>query len=171
MTRGGQPHSAGMLAAELISTLRARGLTLAIAESLTGGLLIAEFVAVPGASAVINGAVVAYNTELKNSVVGVDADLLEREGPVHPRVAEQMADRVRTALSAGGRRADVGLATTGVAGPDSQGGQAAGTVYLGLAVGETVRSLRLCLSGDREAIRRAAVSECLVQLKIQLTGG
>ncbi len=158
-------------AAEIIATMRQRGLTLAVAESLTGGLLVAQFIAIAGASAVVLGGVVAYNTELKHTVLGVDADLLEREGPVHPEVAEQMADRVRAALAVGRRPADVGLATTGVAGPEPQGGHPVGTVYLGIAVGETVCSLRLQPEGDREAIRRATVSECLAQLKIQLTVG
>lgn len=160
----------GQMAARLIETMRLSGLTLAVAESLTGGLLVAEFVTIVGASAVVLGGVVAYSTELKHTILDVDADLLEREGPVHPRVAEQMADRVRTVLAVAGRPADVGLATTGVAGPDSQGGHPVGTVYLGIAIGETVRSLRLHLEGGREAIRRAAVSECLTQLKMQLTG-
>lgn len=157
-----------MDAAALVAELRARGLTLAIAESLTGGLLVAEFVAVPGASSVLNGGVVAYNTALKHSVLGVDAGLLEEHGAVHPRVAQQMADRVRSALAVDGRPSDVGLSTTGVAGPDWQDGQPPGTVFLGIAVGRAVRSVRLQLSGDREAIRRATVSESLAELSRSL---
>ncbi len=153
-----------MDAAGLVATLKQRGLTLAVAESLTGGLLVAEFVAVPGVSAVLNGGVVAYSTALKHSVLGVDAALLAEHGAVHPEVAEQMADRVRTALAVDGRPSDVGLSTTGVAGPDWQDGQPPGTVFLGIAVGGTVRSVRLLLSGDRGAIRRATVSESLGEL-------
>jgi nicotinamide-nucleotide amidase len=150
--------------ADLIVALRERGLTVAVAESLTGGLVVAELVGVPGASEVVLGGVVAYNTELKHSVLGVDADLLAEHGPVHPRVAEQMADRVRGVLAVGRRAADVGLATTGVAGPDSQGGHPVGTVYLGIALGTSVRSIRLSLSGSRQAIRAATVSELLDEL-------
>jgi nicotinamide-nucleotide amidase len=160
-----------MDAAALVAELRDRGLTLAIAESLTGGLLVAEFVAVPGVSAVLNGGVVAYNTALKHSVLGVDASLLEEHGAVHPQVAEQMADRVRSELAVDGRPSDVGLSTTGVAGPDWQDGQAPGTVFLGIAVGRAVRSVRLELSGDRGAIRRATVSESLLELSRSLLEG
>ncbi len=150
---------------DVIAALRDRGLTVAVAESLTGGLVTAELVSVPGASAVVLGGVVAYDTELKHTVLGVDAGLLAEHGPVHPEVAEQMADRVRSVLAVGGRPADVGLATTGVAGPDSQGGHPPGTVYLGIAVGGSVRSLRLSLTGDRSAIRERTVHELLAELE------
>jgi nicotinamide-nucleotide amidase len=160
-----------MDATALVAELRDRGLTLAIAESLTGGLLVAEFVAVPGASAVLDGGVVAYNTALKHSVLGVDAALLDEHGAVHPEVALQMADRVRTVLAVDGRPSDVGLSTTGVAGPDWQDGQPPGTVFLGIAVGSDVRTARLELTGDRGAIRRATVSESLLELSRSLLEG
>jgi len=156
------------VAEELISTLRDRGLTMAVAESLTGGLLVAELIAVPGASAVVRGGVVAYDTAIKHSVLGVDVDLLAEHGPVHPEVARQMADRVRTVLAVDGRSADVGLSTTGVAGPGAQDGHPAGTVYVGFAIGDRVVAERLELAGDREAIRRATVSESLLWLQREL---
>jgi nicotinamide-nucleotide amidase len=147
--------------AALIRHLTARGLTLAVAESLTGGLLAAELIRPAGASAVVRGGVVAYATAVKNSVLGVDADLLARQGAVHPRVAEQMADGVRRVLSVGGREADIGIATTGVAGPDPQDGRAPGTVYLGLSMAGGTRSIGLTLTGDRDAIRRDTVSAAI----------
>jgi nicotinamide-nucleotide amidase len=156
------------VAAEVVTLLIARGLTIAVAESLTGGLLVAELIDVPGASATVFGGVVAYNTALKHSVIGVDADLLAQHGPVHPEVARQMADRVRTALAVDGVPADIGLSTTGVAGPGAQGGHSAGTVYLGFAIGDDVSSLRLELGGDRAAIRDETVSESLSRLRIVL---
>ncbi|MCU1414414.1 MAG: competence damage-inducible protein [Microbacteriaceae bacterium] len=157
-----------MSVAELVEALAARGLTVAVAESLTGGLVAAELISVPGASAVVLGGVIAYDTELKRTLLGVDGDLLAEHGPVHPEVAEQMADRVRSVLAVRGRSADVGLATTGVAGPGAQGGHPAGTVYLGIAVGDSVRSVHLQLSGTRQAIREQTVSELLSQLAEQL---
>jgi len=160
--------TADPLASGLIDRIRGLSLTVAVAESLTGGLVIARLVAIPGASAVVLGGIVAYSSELKHSVLGVDGSLLVATGPVHPQVAEQMADRVRTVLAVGGRRADIGLATTGVAGPGAEGGHPAGTVYIALAVGDSVRSLRLSLSGDRQAIRERAVSELLSELSGQL---
>ena len=157
--------SAADAGAEVIARLIELGFTIAVAESLTGGLLVAELIRVPGASATVVGGVVAYNTALKNSVLGVDASLLREHGPVHPEVARQMADRVRTALAVNGVPADIGLSTTGVAGPGPQDGHPAGTVYLGFAIGEDVSSLKLELGGDRTAIREKTVSESLIRLR------
>jgi len=151
-------------AADLVAELTSRGLTVAVAESLTGGALVAELVSVPGASAVVLGGVVAYQTELKHTLLGVDAGLLARHGPVHPDVAASMAVGVRDRLTTGGHPADIGLATTGVAGPDPQGGHAPGTVFVGLAVPGDVRVAELTLAGDRQAIRNATVSESLTAL-------
>jgi nicotinamide-nucleotide amidase len=161
-----QPE-AGVTSADstvIIAELTARGLTLAVAESLTGGLLTAEFVRPAGASLVLLGGVVAYSTELKHSLLGVDAALLAEHGAVHAEVARQMATRVREKLAVAGRPADIGISTTGVAGPDSQDGQPVGTVYLGLAIGDAVCTTRLDLSGDRAAIRSATVGHALDML-------
>jgi nicotinamide-nucleotide amidase len=158
------------VAAEVIATLIERGLTIAVAESLTGGLLVAELIGVPGASAVVRGGVVAYNTELKRTVLGVDAGLLAEHGPVNQEVARQMADRVRSVLAVGGVPADIGVSTTGVAGPDPQGGQQPGVVFIGIAIGRKVSSFRLDLAGDRQAIRNGVVSESLARLERILRG-
>ena len=151
-------------ASDVIGALTARGLTIAVAESLTGGLLVAELVSVPGASAVVNGGVVAYATELKATVLGVDRGLLAERGPVDAEVARQMARGVRERLAVGGRPAAIGLATTGVAGPDGQDGHPVGEVWLGLAIGDRVEARALRLGGDRAAIRSATVTESLAWL-------
>jgi nicotinamide-nucleotide amidase len=148
----------------LVASLTTRGLTIAVAESLTGGLLVAELISVPGASAVVLGGVVAYNSELKNSLLGVDSVLLAEHGAVHPDVAAQMATGVRAALAIAAGPAHIGISTTGVAGPDEQDGQPVGTVYLGFAIGDAVHTKRLALSGDRAQIRAAAVGESLREL-------
>ncbi|MBF9073809.1 CinA family protein [Streptacidiphilus fuscans] len=149
----------------VLSALVSAGATVAVAESLTGGLLAAEFVAVPGASKAFRGSVTAYATELKGSVLGVDADLLAARGAVDPDVAAQMAAGVRTLMGA-----DFGLATTGVAGPEPQDGHPVGTVYVAISrtCGESVSSLRL--SGDRATIRRKAVAAALDLLTRALQG-
>ncbi|MEU6658670.1 CinA family protein [Streptomyces sp. NPDC046821] len=105
--------------------LAERGQTLAVAESLTGGLVAAEITSVPGASRVFRGSVTSYATELKRDVLGVDGTLLAERGAVDPDVAQQMATGVRRALGA-----DWGISTTGVAGPDEQDGQPVGTVFV-----------------------------------------
>ena len=156
--------------AAVVALLKRRGLTVAVAESLTGGLLVAELIRTPGASAVVNGGVVAYNTALKASVLGVDAELLAAEGAVDPEVAEQMAAGVRSALAVGGRAADIGISTTGVAGPEPQDGKPVGTVYLGFAIGSQLTHVALELSGTRDGIRNAVVSESLLQLTRLLEG-
>lgn len=151
-------------AASLVATLTSRGMTIAVAESLTGGLLVAELIAVPGASSVVLGGVVAYNSELKHSVLGVDSSLLAEHGAVHPDVAAHMATGVRVALATAAGPAHIGISTTGVAGPDEQDGQPVGTVYLGFAIGDSVHTKRLALAGDRAHIRAAAVDESLAEL-------
>lgn len=148
----------------VIEQCTARGLTIAVAESLTGGLLVAELIRTPGASAVVVGGVVAYNTAIKQSILGVDAGLLSDKGAVDPDVATQMATGVRERLAVDGRVADIGIATTGVAGPDPQDGQPVGTVFIGIATEAGASSVALHLSGSRDDIRTAVVSESLVQL-------
>ncbi|OIV36872.1 hypothetical protein BIV57_14030 [Mangrovactinospora gilvigrisea] len=143
-------------AAELIRLARERGLTLACAESLTGGLVAAALTAVPGASHAFRGSVTAYATDRKAAVLGVDAALLAREGAVHPGVAAAMAAGVRRVMAA-----DVGLATTGVAGPEPQDGRPVGTVFVAVDGPEGARVRELALSGDRAAIRAATVSAVL----------
>jgi len=135
-----------------------RGLTLAVAESLTGGLLASRLVTVPGASAWFRGGVVAYDSEVKFDLLDVP------EGPV---VSEACAK----AMAAGARRrlgADLGLSTTGVAGPVEQEGQPVGTVWLGMAVGDEVDAVQLRLSGDRDRIRQLSVTSALDRLRRRL---
>jgi nicotinamide-nucleotide amidase len=148
---GVTPDPAGILAA-----LRERGETLAVAESLTGGLLAATIVDVPGASTVFRGGFVVYATDLKVSLAGVDPGLIARRGPVDPDVAVALAEGAARRCGA-----DWGLGTTGVAGPGPQDGVAAGTVYIGLSGPGGSRVHHLGLEGDRAAIRRAAVSATL----------
>jgi nicotinamide-nucleotide amidase len=139
-------------ATEVVEALRERGLTIAVAESLTGGMVAADLVSVPGASTVFVGGVIAYATRLKAELLGVDPELLAREGAIHPLVAEQMATGVRAATGA-----DVGLATTGAAGPDPQDGHKPGDVWIGLSTAGGATSTRLNLSGDRATIRQGTV--------------
>ncbi len=160
----GQPNEVTTSAA-IIATLVERGYQIAVAESLTGGLLVAELISTPGASAVVVGGVVAYNTELKARVLGVDEGDLAEKGAVHPDVAAQMATGVRTALALASGPPHIGISTTGVAGPDPQDGHSVGTVYLGFAIGGDVSVKRLSLSGSRDDIRIATVSESLIELE------
>ncbi|MFI8594061.1 CinA family protein [Microbacterium sp. NPDC078428] len=148
-------------AALALSRLRARGWSLGVAESLTGGLLAAALIGVPGASDTVRGAIVAYAVSLKHSLLGVDAGLLAAHGAVHPDVALQMAEGVRRVTAEGGRAADVGIATTGIAGPDSPDGQPVGTVHLAICTPGGSRVVSLRLDGDRDEIREATVRHAL----------
>ncbi|WP_292834721.1 CinA family protein [Microbacterium sp.] len=145
----------------LVDRLKDLGWTVAVAESLTGGLVTASLVSVAGASQVLRGGVVAYATDVKEGVLGVDPTLLEAHGPVHPRVARQMAEGVRRVLGRDGVPADVGIATTGIAGPLSPDGQPVGTVHLAVStpLGSRVESLEL--GGDRDSIRAEAAGRAI----------
>jgi len=158
----GAVDSRGDLAARIVSVLGERGQTLATAESLTGGMLGAAITAVPGASVVYRGGVIAYATELKAELLGVPADLLAAHGPVHPDVAAAMAAGVRDRLGA-----TWGLATTGVAGPDPVDGLPPGTVHIG-AGARAPATRALTLVGGRDDIRRGTVAEALKLLWEQL---
>jgi len=167
--------AAGPIAGPLISALSERVQTVAVAESLTGGLICSTLIEVPGASAVVRGGVVSYATDLKHRLLGVDGPLLATNGPVDPEVAAQMALGVRDRLGA-----DWGLSTTGVAGPGPQGQIPPGTVYVGIAgpltstdSGESgdygnpgeqsigIRVLRLELPGGRAAVRAASAEHAI----------
>lgn len=145
--------------------LRAR-LTVAVAESLTGGRVAAAITAVPGASAVLRGSVTAYATDLKARVLGVDAALLSRVGAVDPEVARQMALGVRKLCGA-----DVGIATTGVAGPSEQDGKAVGTVYVAVVGPDPELSVvsPARFEGDRGQIQAAATRLALSNAVAHLT--
>lgn len=157
----------------LIGTLTDRGLRVATAESLTGGLLAAELVDVPGASLAFSGGIVAYDTRLKASLLGVDAALLAAVGPVDALVARQMADGVRRACALDGVPADLGISTTGVAGPDPdpQTGLPPGTVHIGIATAAGSRAVSITLDGDRPAIRAATVARAVAEALAELTAG
>lgn len=148
-------------AAEVVRALRGRGWTIAVAESLTGGALCAALVSVPGASQVLRGGIVAYAIPVKQSVLGVDSELLARVGAVHPEVARQMADGVRTALQADGDAATVGVSTTGIAGPGSPDGQPVGTVHIGVSTSRGTIARAFLFDGDREAVRAQTVAAAL----------
>ena len=158
-----------MTAAAILHELESRGFKLAIAESLTGGALSAEFVAVAGSSKVLLGAIVAYQTSLKHELLGVSRALLENQGAVDPEVAAQMASGVRTKLAAKTNTDEasvIGVATTGVAGPDSQDGVAVGTVYVAISgpmpMGESVFAFEF--SGDRAQIQQATIDQAISAL-------
>ncbi|MEU1621346.1 CinA family protein [Streptomyces sp. NPDC005722] len=153
-------------AAEVLGLLETRQEWLAVAESLTGGLVAAELTSVPGASRSFRGSVTAYATELKRDVLGVDGTLLAERGAVDPDVARGMAEGVRRVL-----RADWGLATTGVAGPDPQDGQPVGTVFVAVAGPTGSWCERLQLNGDRAAIRTTTVNAVLTLLQQTLLTG
>jgi len=106
---------------------------------------------------------VASGPRRSDRLLGVDDALRAEHGPVHPQVASQMADGVRRAVQIDGRTADVGIATTGVAGPDPQGGQPVGTVHIGVATPDGCWVTSFRFEGDRAAIRQQTTEEALAQ--------
>ncbi|NYI03064.1 CinA family protein [Allostreptomyces psammosilenae] len=155
----------GTVAAEVLDLLRHAGATLAVAESLTGGLLAAAITEVPGASAAFRGSVTAYATDVKDRVLAVPGGLLSVRGAVDPDVAAAMAEGVRVLLDA-----DWAVATTGVAGPDEQDGKPVGTVYVAVAGPSGMRVTGAVFPGDRAEIRRATVERALGLLREALRG-
>ena len=139
----------------IAARLVARGATLGVAESVTGGLIASRLVNIPGASSWFRGGVVSYASEVKFDLLKVP------RGPVvSAEAAEAMATGVRAVLGA-----DIGLSVTGVAGPDEQDAQPAGTVFIGVAVGEHVEHVALRLPGDRPRIRAYGAISALDALR------
>jgi nicotinamide-nucleotide amidase len=160
-----EPEAAGLgsagsaaweLAAEVLRLLRESGWTVATAESLTGGLVAAALTDIPGSSAAFRGGVVSYATDLKARLLGVDEEVLAEHGPVYAPVAAAMAAGVRQRL-----QTTVGVATTGVAGPDPQDGQPPGTVHIAVSLVDDTIVRTIALAGDRDDVRRLAVERVL----------
>ena len=150
-------------AVDLVARLTASGQSVAVAESLTGGLVAAAFTDVAGASLVLRGGVIAYAADVKASVLGVDKALLASVGSVDAEVAEQMASGVRRLMGA-----TYGLSTTGVAGPDRVDDKPVGLVYVAVVGPGTSRVKALDLAGDRAGIRAQSVLAVLALLAEEL---
>lgn len=144
------------LATEILRLLTSSGQTVAAAESLTGGLVAAALTDVPGSSKAFRGGVVVYATELKAQILGVDPGMLDDHGPVYAPVAAAMAEGVRLRLGA-----TIGVATTGVAGPDSADGFPPGTVHIAVSLADDTVVRTMALSGNRDEVRRLTVERVL----------
>jgi nicotinamide-nucleotide amidase len=147
----------------VLEALAARGVSLAIAEGDTGGVLLEALTAVPGSSAVVRGGVVAYHDDLKRDVLGVSAEVLTSLGAVSGEVALAMADGVRRLASA-----DLGLATTGIAGPGgATPSKPVGLAYVAAASAERSLVREHHWQGDRQS-NRAASAEAALRLALEL---
>jgi nicotinamide-nucleotide amidase len=156
----GVPGALVALAEELQRACLERGLTVALAESCTGGLVAAAITEVPGSSGYFLGGVVSYSNEAKVALLGVPEELLAVHGAVSPEVAGAMAAGARARFGA-----DLAVGVTGVAGPD--GGSAekpVGLVHLGIARPGEVGTMVQRFDGDRPAIREAAAFRALALL-------
>lgn len=146
--------------AELIEQMATRGLTVATAESLTGGGLVARLVDVPGASRVVRGGACTYAVDTKVSVLGVSGRRLAQTGPVDEQVAREMAEGARSLFGA-----RIALSTTGVAGPGPADGFPAGTVHVACAHPNGTDHRLVHLEGDRAAVRAGAIDAALILLR------
>src|SRR5690349_7067094 len=144
----------------LVADLTVNGQSVATAESLTGGLLAATLAGVPGASAVLHGGQITYTEDTKIWLAGVAPQVLDAVGPVAAPTARALAVGARQRCAA-----TWGVCLTGVAGPESHGGYAPGTVFLGLAGPVDTEVVELSLSGSRWDIRVAAVNAAIARLR------
>lgn len=143
------------LCSEVLTALE--GKTLATAESCTGGMIGAALTAVPGASKVYKGGIISYWSEVKQQLLGVDANDLTQLGPVSMQVAGAMADGARKAL-----HSDVAVSVTGLAGPDGdEFGHPVGTVFIGFSTGSKTLAKQFRFEGSRDDVRRQATQAAL----------
>ena len=145
-----------MNANALIQALTERHLTVATCESLTGGMICAALVDVPGASKVVRGGLITYQTDVKTLLAHVEEGLIAQYGVVSAEVAKAMAQGAREQL-----HADIAISATGMASPGGEEDPPAGTVFVGLASARGVRAIPLQLTGDRMSIRRATVEQAI----------
>ena len=159
-------ENVGSLEEVVITQLRRSGLTVAAAESCTGGLIAKRLTDVPGASAAFRGGVVSYTNEVKRDVLGVPQELLDTYGAVSEPVAKAMAEGVRRITGA-----DLAVSVTGVAGPDKDDrGNEVGTVFVGLSSPEKTTVQQLDLGRGRERIRTMAAHYTLDMIRRHLAG-
>ena len=144
------------LASILIKKLQEKNLTLAVAESLTGGLVAASLTEIPGASKVFKGSITAYSDEIKQNVLNVNKETITNFTSISEQVALEMAINVRTIM-----KSDIGISTTGVAGPEKSAGFAPGLVFVAISIGDHNMCQKLEITGDRSKIRNQTVHEIL----------
>lgn len=145
-----------MIAQEAVALLQASGLTVATCESLTGGMICSTMVDVPGASRVVRGGLITYQTDTKTLLADVDAALIEAHGVVSGEVARAMAEGAKARLGV-----DIAVSATGMASPGEENDPPAGTVYVGIASARGVRDIPLHLAGTRAEIRQQTVEAAL----------
>ena len=161
-----EEDDSGSLAKSAVEAMRARGWTVATAESLTGGLISATLVNVPGASSVVRGGFVTYQTDTKTVLLGVPAETIETHDVVSAEVAVAMARGAREKLGV-----DIAVSATGLAGPD--GGtpeKPVGTVFLGVSTAERTYPIHLRLTGDRARIRTLTMKHAINAVRLEALG-
>ena len=136
------------LAFKVVEKLKAKKLTIATAESVTAGLVSSHLAEIEGTSKILKGAIVAYQNEVKENILKIDSEIIDKHSSVSREVATLMAENVRKIL-----KADIGVATTGVAGPAPLGDNKIGTVFVAFSSLEHNMCLELNLTGDRQTIR------------------
>jgi nicotinamide-nucleotide amidase len=144
------------LASSLIKKLQENNLTIAVAESLTGGLVAASLTEIPGASKVFRGSITAYADEIKQNILNVKDETITNFTSISEQVALEMAINVRTIM-----KSDIGISTTGVAGPEKSAGFAPGLVFVAISIGDHNMCQKLEITGDRSKIRNQTVHEIL----------
>lgn len=144
------------LAQSAIALLKKHGLTVAACESLTGGMICAALVDVPGASSVVRGGFVTYQTDTKTLLAGVPAALIAEKGVVSAEVARAMAEGARSRLGV-----DIAVSATGMASPGEAGEPPAGTVFVGVSSAAGTHTIPLQLRGARQEVRRQTVDQAL----------
>ena len=148
------------IAKSVVKQLGKKGLTIAVAESVTAGGLAAEITKIAGSSKIFLGGVIAYSDEIKHSELKISKVDLKKHTAVSEIVAVAMAQQVRIKF-----KTDFGVSTTGVAGPKSAYGQKVGTAWIGVASKKESFAVGLNLSGDRDSIRHAIIASALAALE------
>ena len=158
-----EEDDSGSLARCAVEAMKRRGWTVSACESLTGGMITASMVDIPGSSSVVRGSLVTYQTDTKTILAGVPEETISRFGVVSAQVAAAMAEGVRKVLGT-----DVGVSATGVAGPGGGTEECpVGTVFAGIATAEGTRVMALHFAGSRERIRTLTMKHVMNAIRLE----
>lgn len=150
---------------DVVQKLKDKNLTLATAESCTGGGIGTAITAIPGSSACYKGGIICYTNEIKNALLGVDSAILSTFGAVSGETAEAMAKGAMKALNV-----DIAISVTGLAGPDGDDfGNPVGTVYIGICHKEAIFRKKFLFTGDRQQVREQATVEAFRMVLEQIS--
>ena len=148
---------------EIVSKLIEKNIWIGSAESLTGGLFSSTITSIPGVSKIFKGSIVSYSTLIKENVLKIDRETIDKYGVISHEIAEKMCRNAKEILDV-----DMALSFTGNAGPDAMEGKPVGRVYIGICYKDSVETYEFNFDGNREEIRHKCIEKAFELIKMKI---